>query len=319
MLNAAFRGALDQLDANVMVADNDLKIIFVNPAGRADAGAGAGRAAQGTAGLRRRQAAGREPRDPDDASPAVLRGVIERLTDIDHAPGSDRRPHDEDHHESDEGRHRSSPRHGASSGSTARRKWPPSPNCRTSSRPSRPATWTTASRCDGKRDFFLHAVERHQRAGRRHRHGGRRSAGPGGRGQPGRPDEAHRDRRARPGLLVKIGAGINELTDEHGGPGLAGEAGGRRSQPRRGRDQPGQCQPLAAHRGAGLVAGRDRLLDGRDDQHGQAERRQRRPGQPAGAWPRATRPRRAARWCPRPCGRWPRSTSRRRRSPTSSA
>jgi len=32
LLNAAFRGALNQLDANVMVADNDLKIIFVNPA-----------------------------------------------------------------------------------------------------------------------------------------------------------------------------------------------------------------------------------------------------------------------------------------------
>ncbi|HET9863922.1 MAG TPA: methyl-accepting chemotaxis protein [Steroidobacteraceae bacterium] len=35
LLNAAFRGALDQLDANVMVCDNDLEIIFVNPAARA--------------------------------------------------------------------------------------------------------------------------------------------------------------------------------------------------------------------------------------------------------------------------------------------
>ncbi len=32
LLNAAFRGALDQLDANVMVVDTELKIIFVNPA-----------------------------------------------------------------------------------------------------------------------------------------------------------------------------------------------------------------------------------------------------------------------------------------------
>ena len=32
IMNAAFRGALNQLDANVMVADNELKIIFVNPA-----------------------------------------------------------------------------------------------------------------------------------------------------------------------------------------------------------------------------------------------------------------------------------------------
>jgi methyl-accepting chemotaxis protein len=34
LLNAAFRGALDQLDANVMVCDNQLEIIFVNPAAR---------------------------------------------------------------------------------------------------------------------------------------------------------------------------------------------------------------------------------------------------------------------------------------------
>src|ERR1043165_2057212 len=32
VLNAAFRGALNRLDANVMVANNDLEIIFVNPA-----------------------------------------------------------------------------------------------------------------------------------------------------------------------------------------------------------------------------------------------------------------------------------------------
>jgi methyl-accepting chemotaxis protein len=34
MLNAAFRGALDQLDANVMVADNDRRIIYANPAAK---------------------------------------------------------------------------------------------------------------------------------------------------------------------------------------------------------------------------------------------------------------------------------------------
>jgi methyl-accepting chemotaxis protein len=31
-MNAAFKGALNQLDANVIVADNDMKIIFINPA-----------------------------------------------------------------------------------------------------------------------------------------------------------------------------------------------------------------------------------------------------------------------------------------------
>jgi methyl-accepting chemotaxis protein len=34
LLNAAFRGALDQLDANVMVVDNSRRIIFVNPAAK---------------------------------------------------------------------------------------------------------------------------------------------------------------------------------------------------------------------------------------------------------------------------------------------
>jgi methyl-accepting chemotaxis protein len=34
LLNAAFRGALDQLDANVMVADNERRIIYANPAAR---------------------------------------------------------------------------------------------------------------------------------------------------------------------------------------------------------------------------------------------------------------------------------------------
>ena len=58
----------------------------------------------------------------------------------------------------------------------------------------------------------------------------------------------------------------------------------------------GQYQPVAAHRGAGLEPGGDGVLDGRDDLHGQAERRQRRPGQPAGDRRARRRPRRAARW-----------------------
>src|SRR5688572_17411898 len=81
ILNAAFRGALNQLDANVMVADNDLKIVFVNPAavqmlGRAqesfrrdlpafDAGALQGASLESTT------------RDP-----ATLRVEIERLTNL---------------------------------------------------------------------------------------------------------------------------------------------------------------------------------------------------------------------------------------------
>jgi methyl-accepting chemotaxis protein len=81
LLNAAFRGALDRLDANVMVADNDLKIIFVNPAA--------------TKMLTRAQESFRKDLPGFDASkllgaslesmtrePGALRGEIERLTDI---------------------------------------------------------------------------------------------------------------------------------------------------------------------------------------------------------------------------------------------
>jgi methyl-accepting chemotaxis protein len=81
LLNAAFRGALNQLDANVMVVDNDLNIILVNPAA--------------TAMFGRAQAEFRRDLPKFDANalqgarletmtrePAVLRGELERLTDL---------------------------------------------------------------------------------------------------------------------------------------------------------------------------------------------------------------------------------------------
>ena len=81
LLNAAFRGALNRLDANVMVADNELKVIFVNPAAERM--------------LARAQESFRKDLPSFDASkvlgaslesmtrePRELRGVIERLTDI---------------------------------------------------------------------------------------------------------------------------------------------------------------------------------------------------------------------------------------------
>ncbi|HEX6637743.1 MAG TPA: PAS domain-containing protein, partial [Steroidobacteraceae bacterium] len=81
VLNAAFRGALNRLDANVMVADKDMRIIFVNPAAEKM--------------LARAQADFRRDLPGFDASqilgtsvesltrdPATLRGEIERLTDI---------------------------------------------------------------------------------------------------------------------------------------------------------------------------------------------------------------------------------------------
>jgi methyl-accepting chemotaxis protein len=80
LMNAAFRGALDQLDANVMVVDNDLKIIFVNPAARDMMG--------------RAQDAFRKDLPGFDAGallgsslesltrePAALRSTVEKLTD----------------------------------------------------------------------------------------------------------------------------------------------------------------------------------------------------------------------------------------------
>jgi methyl-accepting chemotaxis protein len=80
LLNAAFRGALNKLDANVMAVDSELKIIFVNPA-----------AAQM---LSRAQEALRRDLPAFDAKmllgasletltrePSALRGEIERLTD----------------------------------------------------------------------------------------------------------------------------------------------------------------------------------------------------------------------------------------------
>jgi methyl-accepting chemotaxis protein len=81
LLNAAFRGALSQLDANVMVADNDLKIIFMNPAAERM--------------LARAQASFRKDLPAFDAAkllgasvetmtrePGVLRAEIDRLTDV---------------------------------------------------------------------------------------------------------------------------------------------------------------------------------------------------------------------------------------------
>jgi methyl-accepting chemotaxis protein len=81
LLNAAFRGALDRLDANVMVADNDLKVIFINPAA--------------TQMLSRAQPSFRKDLPDFEAArmlgasletmtrePGVLRGMIEKLTDI---------------------------------------------------------------------------------------------------------------------------------------------------------------------------------------------------------------------------------------------
>ncbi len=81
LLNAAFRGALNRLDANVMVANNDLEIIFVNPAAEKM--------------LSRAQVDFRRDLPSFDAAkvmgssldtltrdPAKLRGEIERLTDL---------------------------------------------------------------------------------------------------------------------------------------------------------------------------------------------------------------------------------------------
>ena len=81
VLNAAFRGALNRLDANVMVANNDLEIIFVNPAAEKMLG-------RAQADLRRDLPAFDADKvlgsslDSLTRDPAKLRGEVERLTDI---------------------------------------------------------------------------------------------------------------------------------------------------------------------------------------------------------------------------------------------
>ena len=85
------------------------------------------------------------------------------------------------------------------------------------------------------------------------------------------------------------------------------------------RDRGGQRRSVAAHRGAGLVARGDGLVDGGAHHHGEAERRQRAPGQPAcGAAPPRSPCKRRRRWWARWSTRWARSTRAPRRSPTSS-
>ena len=65
LLNAAFRGALDRLDANVMVRRQRPEDHLREPRRRAHADARAGIVPRGPAGLRCQQADGREPRVDD--------------------------------------------------------------------------------------------------------------------------------------------------------------------------------------------------------------------------------------------------------------
>ena len=81
LLNAAFRGALDRLDANVMVVDNGRKVIFVNPA--------AARMLARAQEAMRRELPGFDAGkvlgsslDSMTRDPGELRGEIERLTDL---------------------------------------------------------------------------------------------------------------------------------------------------------------------------------------------------------------------------------------------
>ena len=118
------------------------------------------------------------------------------------------------------------------------------------------------------------------------------------------------------GELLKA---LNEMNHALAGIGTGGQKRNRCNRHRVGRDRSGQRRPVEPHRGAGLLAGRDRLLDGRTDLHRQAERRQRAPGQPARR--RRLHDGGQGRRSGRPGGRtpWRRSTSPRGRSPTSSA
>jgi methyl-accepting chemotaxis protein len=81
LLNAAFRGALDRLDANVMCADNDMKIIFVNPAAARMLGRAQEAFRADLPGFDAAKVMGASL-ESMTREPSVLRGVIERLTDI---------------------------------------------------------------------------------------------------------------------------------------------------------------------------------------------------------------------------------------------
>ena len=81
VLNAAFRGALNQLDANVMVANKDLEIIFVNPAAERMLGRAQEAFRRELPGFNAANVLGASL-DIMTRDPAALRGEIERLTDI---------------------------------------------------------------------------------------------------------------------------------------------------------------------------------------------------------------------------------------------
>ena len=112
LLNAAFRGALDRLDANVMCADNDMKIIYVNPAAARMLARAQESFRADLPGFDAGKMHGREPGVDDARTGRTARRDRKSHGNRD-PPGSDRRPHDEDDHEPDEGRHRPPPRHGA--------------------------------------------------------------------------------------------------------------------------------------------------------------------------------------------------------------
>jgi methyl-accepting chemotaxis protein len=81
VLNAAFRGALDRLDANVMVADNDLKVIFLNPAAQRMLNHAQEKFRIDLPGFDADKVMG-SSLETMTREPSVLRGAIERLTDI---------------------------------------------------------------------------------------------------------------------------------------------------------------------------------------------------------------------------------------------
>ena len=80
VLNTAFRGALNQLDANVMVVDTELKIIFVNPAASQMLDRAQEAFRRDLPGFNSKALLG-SSLESMTREPAVLRGQVERLTD----------------------------------------------------------------------------------------------------------------------------------------------------------------------------------------------------------------------------------------------
>jgi PAS domain S-box-containing protein len=204
VLNAAFRGALDRLDANVMVTDNDLKVIFLNPAAQRMLKHAQEKFRIDLPGFDASKAMG-SSLESMTREPSVLRGMIERLTDIQtrqEVIGGRTMKQIMSPMKDETG---PPPRHGARvvrsySGSGDGNRTAGSHRGRDGGQSRKPHQARRQAR------ILPDAVEGHQRTRGRHRIGGRRSARRRGRGQHLAISRVASTRRARPDCWCRSAA-----------------------------------------------------------------------------------------------------------------